>query len=45
MKKRFFGKTKQGQDAFLYTFQNAKGITMSVTDLGATLQSATVPGK
>lgn len=45
MEKRFFGKTRHGQDAWLYTFQNAKGMTMSVTDLGATLQAATVPGK
>ena len=33
MEKRLFGKTRQGRDAWLYSFQNKKGMTMAVTDL------------
>lgn len=42
--KAFFGKLPSGQDANLYTISCGK-ITASVTDLGATLVSLTVPDK
>lgn len=45
MEQSFFGKTKRGQDAALYTFRNQKGMAMAVSDLGATLQSVIVPTK
>lgn len=40
---RFFGKSKAGRDCMLYTFSNQNGMTMSVTDFGATLYALHVP--
>ncbi len=45
MKKRDFGKNKKGEAAVLYTFENKNGMTMEVTDFGATLYSLCVPDK
>lgn len=35
--KTSFGMTSKGEEAFLYTFSNEKGMTMKVTNYGATL--------
>ena len=43
MKKRSFGCNSRGEAATLYTFRNAKGMVMEVTDFGATLFSLYVP--
>ena len=43
MKKRAFGKNTRGQEATLYTFENANGMVMEVTDFGATMFSLLVP--
>ena len=40
-----FGKNSKGNKATLYTFQNKNGMTMTVSDFGATLQSVLVPDK
>ena len=45
MKKRDFGKNTKGEAAVLYTFENKNGMTMEVTDFGATLYSLCVPDK
>lgn len=45
MKKRDFGIGAKGEKATLYTFENANGMVMEVTDFGATLYSLLVPDK
>lgn len=45
MEKRAFGENSKGEKASLYTFENAKGMRMAITDLGATLQAVLVPDK
>jgi aldose 1-epimerase len=41
--KKAFGKTKQGQDATLYTITNDNGMKVSFTDFGADIVSIVVP--
>lgn len=43
MKKRSFGQNGKGEAATLYTFENAKGMVMEVTDFGATLYALRLP--
>lgn len=43
MEQRSFGQNKKGEQATLYTFRNQNGMTMEVTDFGATLYSLLVP--
>ena len=43
MDTRFFGRNHLGEEATLYTFRNANGMVMAVTDFGATLHSLLVP--
>lgn len=43
--KGLFGRTLRGQDIILYTMRNGKGMTASVTNLGAILVSLRVPDK
>lgn len=43
MKQSAFGKNSKGEAASLYTFQNANGMEMAVTDFGATLHALYVP--
>lgn len=45
MKKTEFGRTLAGEQTTLYTFENAGGMKMSVTDYGATLVRVLVPGE
>jgi len=45
MKTREFGTNKKGEKATLYTFENANGMVMGVSDFGATLYSLLVPDK
>lgn len=45
MESRFFGKSKGGNEATLYTLKNKNGMVMAVTDFGATLHTLLVPGK
>lgn len=45
MRERSFGKTKTGEETTLYIFENKNGMTMEVTDLGATLYALRVPDK
>lgn len=40
-----FGKTADGEEGFLYTIGNSKGMKVSITDYGATLVSVVVPDK
>lgn len=40
-----FGRLQDGREAKLYTIANTKGMTIEVTDFGATLVGATVPDK
>lgn len=42
---KVFGKSKEGQDIFLYTISNSNGVRASVTNLGAILVSLMVPDK
>ena len=44
-KTRDFGSNSKGQKATLYTFENANGMVMEVTDFGAALYSLWVPDK
>lgn len=44
-KKTEFGKIKSGEDTCLYTFENAGGMQMKVTDYGASLVSVLVKDK
>lgn len=41
--KAVFGKAKTGEEVFLYTITNTKGMVAKVTDFGATLVSLLVP--
>lgn len=43
--KERFGKTKDGEEAFLYTIANRAGMQVRVSDFGATLVSVTVRDK
>ena len=43
--KIFFGKTKDTRDSFLYTLSNKNGMSLSVTDYGASTVSLIVPDK
>ena len=43
--KKFFGKTPDGRDAYLYTMANASGACAAVTDYGAHLVSVCVPDR
>ena len=43
MERCSFGKTKDGREASLVTMKNENGMTVSVTDYGATLVSIRVP--
>ena len=43
--KESFGFTKEGRETFLYTFENAAGMKICATDLGAALVSVFVPDK
>ncbi|MDO5422957.1 MAG: aldose epimerase family protein [Eubacteriales bacterium] len=45
MERCAFGKTGNGAQASLFTLTNRNGMRVSVTDLGATLVAACVPGK
>lgn len=45
MEKRAFGENSKGEKASLYTFENANGMRMAITDLGATLQAVLVSDK
>ena len=45
MQTREFGVNTKGEKAILYSFQNANGMVMEVTDFGATLYSLLVPDK
>ena len=45
MQTRSFGKSKKGEETTLYTFTNKNGMTMEVTDFGATLYALMVPDK
>ena len=40
---KVFGKTKQGEEVFLYSIKNAKGVTAEVTNYGAILVNLYVP--
>ena len=42
---KVFGKTKQGEEVFLYSIKNAKGVTAEVTNYGAILVNLYVPDK
>lgn len=43
--KKEFGKTKDGQQVFLYMIENEKGIKAAITNYGATLVSLWVPDR
>lgn len=43
IEKSLFGKSPEGQDFYLYTISNSKGMKASVTNLGAILVSLLVP--
>lgn len=45
MMKRSFGFNKKREETSLYTFKNANGMVMEVTDFGATLYALEVPDK
>lgn len=45
MRTRDFGVNSKNEKATLYTFENANGVMMEVTDFGATLYSLLVPDK
>ncbi|MBF9252856.1 galactose mutarotase [Pontibacter sp. 172403-2] len=45
IKKEPFGKTKEGQEATLYTLTNENGMTAKISDYGATVTSLLVPDK
>lgn len=42
---KFFGKLKDGREAFLYTITNANGTSAAFTNYGATTVSVTVPDR
>ena len=43
--KRYFGTTGNGEEVFAYTIENNRGISVTVIDYGATLQSVVLPHK
>ncbi|MBR6019752.1 MAG: galactose mutarotase [Lachnospiraceae bacterium] len=43
--KASFGKTKDGQEAFLYTMENDKGMKVTVSDFGAVIVNIIVPDR
>lgn len=45
VEKRLFGKGPKGQDVYLYTLSNSKGMKASVSNLGAILVSLIVPDR
>lgn len=45
MVQKSFGQTKKGEKTSLYIFTNKNGMTMTVSDFGATLQALCVPDK
>lgn len=45
MKMREFGMGAKGEKAMLYTFENANGMVMEISDFGATLYALMVPDK
>ena len=45
MVQKSFGQTKKGEKTSLYIFENKNGMTMAVSDFGATLQALCVPDK
>lgn len=45
MEKRVFGRTKNDENALLFTFENKNGMKLEVSDFGATLVSLCVPDK
>lgn len=45
MKTREFGVNSKGEQATLYTFENANGVIMEVSDFGASLYALLVPDK
>ena len=45
VEKKLFGKSPEGQEIYLYTISNAKGMEVSVTNVGAALVSVMVPDK
>jgi aldose 1-epimerase len=40
-----FGKTKDGQDVFLYTLKNKSGMEVKITNYGGTIESIKVPDR
>lgn len=45
MEKKLFGTLEDGTELFLYSFTNKNGMTMTVTELGATLVRVIVPDR
>ena len=45
MDKKFFGKTKSGEDVYLYTLKNGNGMEAHITNYGAILVKLLVPDK
>lgn len=45
IKKETFGKTREGQEANLYTLTNQNGMTVKISDYGATVTSILAPDK
>ena len=45
IKKQVFGKTADGFGADLYTIRNTQGITVEITNYGATVVSLEVPDR
>lgn len=45
MKKELFGLAKDGQEIYLYTFENLQGMKMTVSNIGAELINLWVPDK
>lgn len=45
MKKRFWGRSKKGEEATLFAFENKNGAGMEVSDFGAILYSLTMPDR
>ena len=45
IEKKDFGKTKDGKACSLYTLTNKNGMSVSLTDFGATIVSVIVPDK
>jgi aldose 1-epimerase len=45
IKKELFGKLADGSEAYLYTLKNASGMTVQITNYGATIVSISVPDR